>query len=415
LIARTFSPVSRANCNLVVAVAVVVFSFIAARLVAAPLEVQVNTLDGRAINGTLESMSSDSVALKSGDSAVTVKSSDLHSLVPKSPGEDSAKKPTAWVDLVDGSRLPVESFSVQDGKATITLLDGAVLGLTTRQVRWVRYSKLDEPDAELAQTEAAGDLLGVKKRDSVDYLEGVIGDVSKEAVHFTIGGEVLPVNPSKVDSLVFAARPAAGDGPAAACVVEETTGASLLAKTIELKDGTVHLSLLGGGSVERPLEVIRRLDFSAGKLTYLSDLKPQSVQWTPFFDLGKQSPALAKFLGPRFDRGREHETMRLGGQEYKKGISLTSRTEIVFKVPSQARRFRAIAGIDDGVADLGSVQLIVSGDGRPLYSGKLTGKDPPAELDLDLAGVRRLSIVVDFGDDLDVGDHLNLCEARIVK
>jgi hypothetical protein len=26
-----------------------------------------------------------------------------------------------------------------------------------------------------------------------------------------------------------------------------------------------------------------------------------------------------------------------------------------------------------------------------------------------------LAILVDYGDDLDVGDHLNLCEARIVK
>jgi hypothetical protein len=177
----------------------------------------------------------------------------------------------------------------------------------------------------------------------------------------------------------------------------------------------VQLTLLGGGTVTRPLDAVRRLDFSAGKLTYLSDLKPLSVQWTPFFDLGKQSPALAKFLGPRFDRGREDEVMRLDGKEYKKGISLTSRTEIVFKIPAQAKRFRALAGIDDGVANLGSVRLQITGDGRQLYSEKLTGKDPPAELDLDLAGVRRLAILVDFGDDLDVGDYLNLCEARIVK
>jgi hypothetical protein len=87
----------------------------------------------------------------------------------------------------------------------------------------------------------------------------------------------------------------------------------------------------------------------------------------------------------------------------------------VYKLPARAKRFQAIAGIDDGVGGLGSVQLEIKGDGRQLYSGELTGKDPPAELDLELAGVRRLVILVDFGDDLDVADHLNLCEARIVK
>jgi hypothetical protein len=398
-----------------IAPVLVILVFMARSVLAGPPEVQVNTLDGRTVNGTLESITSDAVVVKSGDTQSTVKSSDLHSLSLKSPAEAPAKKPSAWVELADGSRVPVETFLVKGGKATVTLLDGAELALAVKQVRSVRYSKLDEPDAEVAQTEAAGDLLGVRKRENVDFLEGVIGDVTKEAVNFTIDGEPLAVNPSKIDSLVFAARPAGEDGPTPVCVVEETSGASLQAKSIELKDGKVRLTLLAGGIVERPLDAVRRLDFSAGKLTYLSDLKPQSVQWTPFFDLGKQSPALAKFLGPRFDRGREDEVMRLDGKTYKKGISLTSRTEIVFKVPAQAKRFRALAGIDDGVANLGSVQLQITGDGRQLYSGKLTGKDPPAELDLDLAGVRRLAILVDFGDDLDVGDHLNLCEARIVK
>jgi hypothetical protein len=344
-----------------------------------------------------------------------LKSGDLHSLSLAASSEAADKKPTAWVDLVDGSRVPAAKFLVKDGKATIALLDGAELVVSVKQVRSVRYSKLDDPDAEISQVQAAGDLLGVRKSESVDYLEGVIGDVTEDAVKFTIDGEPLGVNPAKVDCLVFAARPAGEDGPAPLCIVEETNGARLLAKSIELKEGKVQLTLLGSGSVARPLDAVRRLDFSAGKLTYLSDLKPVSVQWTPFFDLGKQSPALAKFLGPRFDRGREDEVMRLDGKEYKKGISLTSRTELVYRVPAQAKRLRALAGIDDGVANLGSVQLVITGDGRQLYSGKLTGKDPAAELDLDLSGVRRLAILVDFGDDLDVGDHLNLCEARIVK
>jgi hypothetical protein len=150
-------------------------------------------------------------------------------------------------------------------------------------------------------------------------------------------------------------------------------------------------------------------------LTYLGDLKPESIEWTPFFDLGKESPALARFLGPRFDRGRESEIMRLDDKSYKKGVSLTSRTKLVYRLPAGSKRFRALAGIDDAVGNLGSVQLVIQGDGRQLYSGKLTGSDAAVDLDLDLAGVRRLTVFVDFGEDMDIADHLNLCEARIVK
>jgi hypothetical protein len=36
-------------------------------------------------------------------------------------------------------------------------------------------------------------------------------------------------------------------------------------------------------------------------------------------------------------------------------------------------------------------------------------------LTLDLQGVKRLTVLVDFGEDLDVADHLNLCEAKLVE
>jgi hypothetical protein len=50
-----------------------------------------------------------------------------------------------------------------------------------------------------------------------------------------------------------------------------------------------------------------------------------------------------------------------------------------------------------------------------LFDEAIRGADEPRQLDISLAGVRRLQILVDYGEDLDVGDHLNLCEARIVK
>jgi hypothetical protein len=36
-------------------------------------------------------------------------------------------------------------------------------------------------------------------------------------------------------------------------------------------------------------------------------------------------------------------------------------------------------------------------------------------LDLDVGGVRRLSIVADFSETFDVGDQLLLCEAKVIK
>ena len=71
--------------------------------------------------------------------------------------------------------------------------------------------------------------------------------------------------------------------------------------------------------------------------------------------------------------------------------------------------------LDDNVRPGGHVHVEITGDDKPLWQGDLSGADPPRELALDIAGVRRLAILVDFGKDQDVADHLDLCEAQVIK
>jgi hypothetical protein len=75
----------------------------------------------------------------------------------------------------------------------------------------------------------------------------------------------------------------------------------------------------------------------------------------------------------------------------------------------------AIAGIDDNVRDGGHVELTITGDERVLLSRTVTGREASFPIDLDLQGVRRLKILVDFGKEMDIADHLNLCDARLTK
>jgi hypothetical protein len=63
----------------------------------------------------------------------------------------------------------------------------------------------------------------------------------------------------------------------------------------------------------------------------------------------------------------------------------------------------------------GNVRLVIQGDDRVLLETSVAGTEAARLVDLDLTGVRRLSILVDFGENLDVADHLDLAEARIVK
>ncbi|HEV3138125.1 MAG TPA: NPCBM/NEW2 domain-containing protein, partial [Pirellulales bacterium] len=115
------------------------------------------------------------------------------------------------------------------------------------------------------------------------------------------------------------------------------------------------------------------------------------------------------------DIGFDQSPLRLNGQTYRKGLALQSRTALSYKLPGKFRALKAVMGIDDSVRDAGSVRVEIKGDGKVLWQGDVRGTEPARELELNLSGVRRLDILADFGEDLDIGDRLDLCDARVTK
>ncbi len=107
--------------------------------------------------------------------------------------------------------------------------------------------------------------------------------------------------------------------------------------------------------------------------------------------------------------------LKLDGKAYAKGLSLHSRTDVGFRLPGRFRRFKALVGIDDAVRPGGDVQVEIRGDGSCCGKAGFAVPTPAKALDLDIAGVKRIDILVDFGADLDVADVLDLCEARMTK
>jgi hypothetical protein len=184
---------------------------------------------------------------------------------------------------------------------------------------------------------------------------------------------------------------------------------------MDLKDGQVTASTLAGTSHAMPLERVARFDFSSGKIAYLSDLEPENVAFTPLFSFKEQQPGLLEYYAYRRDMGFDRNPLRLDGKVYKKGLSLASRTQLTYKLPGKFRLLRATVGIDDAVRDTGSVKVEIKGDGKTLWQADVRGSEPARELELEIAGVKRLEILADYGEGLDVGDRLDLAEAQVTK
>ncbi len=386
-------------------------------LLVAPAEVEARTLDGRLIAGSLVELDAEHLTVKTADGNESVDISGLMEVATKNESPAPQTPPSVWIELVDGSSLVGSAYTAAGGKGKLVAA-GVEVEVPVADIKAVRLQDQDEAMAaewrEILDKDTDSDLLVTRKGDSIDYHEGVLRDVTDKVVNFDLDGDILPIKLSKVHGLVHH-HPAGRKLSEAICTLTDQAGSQWIVSTLKLGGSELQWTTRAGLEVARPLDAVERIDFSRGKIVHLGDLEPESALWTPYFGTKKKLPSMESFYAPRRNRGLEPDGLRLGGKQYQKGLALHGHTKMVYRLPEGFRRLKATVGMDDRVRPRGNARLVVSGDERVLLETTVTGTDPPKEVDLDITGVRRLSILVDFGEDLGVADHLDLCEARIVK
>ena len=135
--------------------------------------------------------------------------------------------------------------------------------------------------------------------------------------------------------------------------------------------------------------------------TYLSDLlwKSASSGWGP----------IERDLSNGDNQGGDGHPLTLGGQVYTKGLGVHALSTITYALSGQCSAFDAQVGVDDEVADRGSVVFQVFGDGALLFdSGVLRGPDAPKALSVPVTGVQELKLVVGDSGNGVTNDHARL-------
>jgi hypothetical protein len=391
----------------------------AAILAAAAIEADVKPLVGPSVSGRLAGLTSAEVRLQAADGEKVYAVGELSHITVRGGAKAAESSPAVWVDLADGSRLLATGYAAASGQAAVDLLGHGTVKLLTSSIRSVRWTPQDETLAKqwlaIVDGDSQGDVIVVRRPPAaLDQWEGVLHDIEAEVVQFELDGDRLSIPRDRLEGVVY--YQALGGKPAKPiCQVVDVHGSQWQVQSLTLENENVRLTTVGGVDFQIPVRQIERFDFSTGNVVYLSDLTPASVRWTPFFPSSAASSRLFKLFQPRRDRSFDGGRLLLGRKAYEKGLAIHSRTELAYRLTEDFRRLRATAGIDDRVREAGNVKLVISGDGRPLFEKTITGKEPPLELDLDITGVRRLNVLVDFGEELDIGDHLNLGDARLTK
>ena len=412
-----------------------------AAIQAAP--VMATMVDGTTASGELRGWTANEVLLDAPSGQKRIGADQLISL--RWPSQltpvDPAVGPGGITELTDGTIIPTSSLRVAGKGATLTLGESAaakdgkdkLINVLTAQLAAARFQRLDPSlDGqwkEIRQLKSANDLLVVLKRDgkSLDYVEGILGDITDDNVEFKLEGEVNRVDRAKVAGVIYSrqARQPAADPR---MVVQGRSGLRASGAKVEIADSMLAVTTVSNVKFAWPIDDIELIDYSAGKILYLSDIEPASQNWSPLVGVPAGAKLAAAYGQPRHDRSAFGSKLSLlikseNGNDspqgathiFNKGLSLRSRTELVYRVPAGFKRFTALAGIDPATISSGNLRLAIFADDHPLLETEIAGDQPPQPIDVEISGAKRLKILVDFGQNLDSGDWLNLCDAKIVK
>ncbi len=324
------------------------------------------------------------------------------------------------MELADGSVVSGRQYVAEGSEARITLAGGAGRRRSGEEVQngAVRHAAtptvLRSEWSRLTAMKTDADLLIVRSGGGLDYQKGILHDVTGEVVRFDLDGDVLPVKAVEglTASSIATALPA--ELPTAICRITDAAGS--LWRSDRYRSARVAVDDAGGRERRRVVRKHRTDRLFGGQAALPQRFEARLDRLDAILRrrraAGRDEAVLRPAVRPRLRLARAAPRT---ASIIAKGIALHSRTELVYRLPERFSRFLAVAGIADAVRPDGKVRLVVRGDDKVLFEGDVTGSDAPRPIDLDVTGVRRLTILVDFEDGVDRADHLLLCNARVSK
>jgi hypothetical protein len=389
---------------------------------AADAKTELKTLKQEVIAGDLVSMSSKEIVIARGGEKTTVPIDQVLSLTFGQSVGNLPNVPWSDVELTDGTMLHCAKVSIADDQVEVALLAGPtakfplecvynVLSNAHVEKNRKRWDEILNPDQKRAH-----DVLAAYTKDGdLNPVEGTIGKINdKGEISFTIassGTEKKP-NMSAVAGMIFDRKPAANPPPVQ-CRLYDTHRDLVVVSAGESSPNGFTATTPSGAKIEYTTALVAKMDYSKGKLDFLSDMTPIKVTEAC---VGAEDSVQHYHANVNLD----DKPIRVGNVQYDKGLALHAYTELVYDLKGEYREFKAVAGLDDDVkGDDRPVQLVIECDGVPRVKQTISRKDKekPPPITLNVKDVRKLRIVVSraSGALLDLGLRLNLADAQVSK
>jgi hypothetical protein len=296
-------------------------------------------------------------------------------------------------------------------------LDGAgatSLELPVDQLReiWSSNETLVKKARDLKVSAAGQDVAFVEKSGDVKSVAGVMLGIDGDSLTFKYEGEDRKIKLDRLVGVTLAQRETTPDRSLHEAFLL-VNGDLLSGKLEAIEHGTLRMKPLAAGEsgaapLEIPLPLLATVEIKNGRLTWLGDLVPASVSQVPYFD---------RLMPYRVNQSLTGGPLVLADGSMTKGIAVHSKSVLAYDINGGYERFKTKVGFQQPEGKAGRAPVRIVGDDKVLWHDDNLKGDAgkPVAVDLDVAGVKRLTLEADFGPNQDVGGRVVWGEARLVK
>jgi len=369
-------------------------------------EFQVTDLFGKTIEASVTAIDAKGVHLKSGGKSGLRELSDLRSIRKK--GKPSKKQSTPSVELMlaGGGRLLGKQVTMDEENCT---LHGCSLSSNplpvpldfVRAVILVPKLVTLEMRQELIKPREEDRFL-VQIDDTIETLDGLVEGLSENELSFSWNDVSRKLKTADVLAIGIADAGAEIDGDA---LIHFLDGQAIVATVSNLKADALAVQLFGEPRV-LSWKQVSGIEIMSERLRFLSDLKPETAI---------HKPIVTTVRPWQRDRSVGGEQLKLGETTYAKGIGVASWSSLKFSLAGEYSTFCATIGIDSSTEGRGDCIFVVRGDGKELVREAMKGTDPAKAVRVELGNTQELELMVLPGNDLDLSDRANWCDACVLK
>lgn len=383
---------------------------------AAPLDAKISTVEGATLDVQITSIQSDVLYYRSSNRDDRIPIGDVERIVPSAPPASlriSTDKSVCTFLFADGGWLEGRLLPPLDPADKLIHVDvgwARPLSFRLDALSAVQFGGDEHAAAEaefqsrLAHRDAGRDFLIVPRAAKAVVLSGALEGLQPDQWTFRIGDKMQTASLDKAYAVVLG-----GDRspqPEGYAMIELAGRRRIAARLISADSVALRVDSSAFGPLDLPWNDVASISLRSGRVVYLSDLETAETVQHSLFDVS---------WPPRRDTNVTGGPLVIDQRRYSKGLGVHAYTALTYNIDGKFERLVATIGVDDSAADGASAVFRVRGDDKTLLESKPMTPRRSAAVNVDLRGIRRLTLECDGGADLDLADHGDWAEARLIR